>query len=92
MFATNQPSLEEQESFVTIRDYFDDTYNFEQKALILNIINDENSEKIQIVTDRTIFHPQGGGQPKDKGIIISRENNFKFEVEDVLQKDNVILH
>ena len=30
-----------------------------------------------VVTDRTIFHPQGGGQPSDEGTIVSPASVFR---------------
>lgn len=30
-----------------------------------------------VVTDRTIFHPQGGGQPSDEGLIVSPASVFR---------------
>ncbi|MGR4050333.1 alanyl-tRNA editing protein [Kosakonia cowanii] len=39
-----------------------------------------------IVLDRTLFHPQGGGQPADKGWINS------IEVEGVTQQDDEVIH
>ena len=34
-----------------------------------------------VVTDQTIFHPQGGGQPSDIGTIEDETQTLKFEVE-----------
>ena len=31
----------------------------------------EGPDSVPLVMDKTIFHPQGGGQPKDKGFITS---------------------
>ena len=43
----------------TAKDYFDDTYKFEQKVKLIDVI--EGPEGTSLVVDRTIFHPQGGG-------------------------------
>ncbi|CAA0834820.1 Unknown protein [Striga hermonthica] len=43
-----------------------------------------------IILDSTIFHPQGGGQPSDKGFISCRL--FNFIVEDVRSKDKIVYH
>lgn len=40
--------------------------------------------------DATVFHPQGGGQPADKGIISA--GGARFLVEDVRTKDGVVFH
>ena len=42
--------------------------------------------------DKTIFHPQGGGQPKDEGLITSSDSSIKFKVSDLKAKDDAILH
>jgi Ser-tRNA(Ala) deacylase AlaX len=43
-----------------------------------------------IVLDQTIFYPQGGGQPYDRGFIKSGEN--VFEVKEVRYQDGEVLH
>jgi len=48
----------------TFKEYFEDTYKFESTAKIIHINEDGH-----IVLDKTILHPQGGGQPHDKGSI-----------------------
>lgn len=53
-FATMQPDL-------FVPSYLKNTYQFELKTSIREI----KDGKV-LFTD-TIFHPQGGGQPKDKG-------------------------
>ncbi|KAF4175371.1 hypothetical protein CNMCM8927_008608 [Aspergillus lentulus] len=47
-----------------------------------------------IVTEETIFHPQGGGQPSDNGQMKSERNhNASFEVKNVRKStDNRIYH
>ncbi|MBP9722104.1 MAG: alanyl-tRNA editing protein [Gammaproteobacteria bacterium] len=45
--------------------YYFDTYKTEHKATVIAI--DPESQSIEL--DETIFHPQGGGQPSDKGTI-----------------------
>lgn len=46
-----------------IPSYLKNTYLFELKTRIANI------QEGKILFEDTIFHPQGGGQPKDKGWI-----------------------
>jgi alanyl-tRNA synthetase len=57
--------MQEQE---TKRLYLSDTYLFESEARVVGQGKDE-SERNYIVLDQTIFHPQGGGQICDNGII-----------------------
>lgn len=51
----------------TIRDYQIDVYKKESEAKVIDIIREKN--KILIITDKTIFFPEGGGQPSDIGYI-----------------------
>jgi hypothetical protein len=41
-----------------------------------------------VVLDATVFHPQGGGQPADTGVISA--GGARFLVEDVRAKDGVV--
>lgn len=52
-------------------------------------LQDGDGKKI-LILDSTIFHPQGGGQPADNGVILGTDNVFKFIVEDVRAKDGVV--
>jgi Ser-tRNA(Ala) deacylase AlaX len=49
----------------------------------------EESGRRAVVLDATIFHPQGGGQPADTGVI-SSPAGARFLVEDVRAKDGVV--
>ena len=44
-----------------------------------------------MVLDSTIFYPQGGGQPADTGCITADGSNFKFIVQDVRSKDQIVI-
>lgn len=59
---------------MTKLNYLDDTYLFEAEAIFIKV--KENSIRKAVVLDETIFYPQGGGQPADKGEIISGDNIF----------------
>jgi alanyl-tRNA synthetase len=48
--------------------YLTDTYLFESNARVVRQGYDEKGRSY-IVLDQTIFHPQGGGQPCDHGIV-----------------------
>lgn len=55
--------------------FLDNTYLFAILAKIMETGVDEKGN--YFVTDRSIFYPQGGGQPADQGYIsLSRQNNF----------------
>lgn len=51
--------------------YQQDSFLAETTAKVLLQVS-----KDQIVLDRTIFHPQGGGQPSDTGRIVSEKGSF----------------
>ena len=64
--------------------YYEDSYLKEGKAKIIDII--EEAGAIQVVLDQTLFYPEGGGQPADRGSI----NGIK--VLDVQEKNGLIYH
>ena len=43
-----------------------------------------------IILDKTLFYPEGGNQISDKGVIF--KGNYKFNVEHVSKKGNLIIH
>jgi len=90
---------------VTKRIYLTDTYLFNSTAKIIALTKNNTSTSsreenespqqtaIAVILNATIFHPQGGGQPADTGLISSLDNKVVFIVKDVraLQPD-VIFH
>lgn len=55
-------------------DYLDDTYRFNHSAIV---VGNERDERGGFLTfDRTIFYPQGGGQPSDRGVIEIADNTI----------------
>ena len=46
------------------REYYIDSYLFESSALIENICKKDDGILLQL--NKTIFHPQGGGQPESR--------------------------
>ncbi|MFW6041101.1 MAG: alanine--tRNA ligase, partial [Thermoplasmatota archaeon] len=49
-----------------------------------------HSEEDKLILDQTLFYPEGGGQPSDKGVIISE--NKRVHVKNVRREGGVILH
>lgn len=64
---------------MTKLEYLNNPYLFESKSVFVEI--KELNKGKAVILDKTIFYPQGGGQPADKGKIIS--NNVLFLVTDV---------
>ena len=77
------------ESAPTIRDYYDDSYKFSSTGTLLKAEQLEN-EDWSLLLDRTIFHPQGGGQPSDEGKI--RSEDAVFNVTSMKTEGDQILH
>ncbi|MDP3386162.1 MAG: alanyl-tRNA editing protein [Eubacteriales bacterium] len=69
---------------MTIKLYEKDVYQKRTESRVLNVIHDK--EKTLLVLDQTIFFPEGGGQPSDKGTI------GDSQVIHVSEKDGVIYH
>ncbi|CAN0443996.1 unnamed protein product, partial [Scytosiphon promiscuus] len=40
------------------------------EAKILGVVEDPQGPAV--ILDRTVFHPQGGGQPSDQGVLAGR--------------------
>lgn len=57
--------------------FYNDPYLRECQAEIVDIINEDN--KILVILDKTIFYPEGGGQPSDTGEINGVKVTYVFE-------------
>lgn len=64
--------------------YYVDPYLKECESEIVEVI--KNQEKVFVVLDKTIFYPEGGGQPSDTG------NINGINVIYVYEKNNIIYH
>ena len=69
---------------MTKKIYEQDAYQKEGEASILDIV--EENGQIKVILDQTIFYPEGGGQPADKGTI----NNI--QVLDVQETKGIVYH
>mmetsp|Transcript_22166 Transcript_22166/g.33034 ORF Transcript_22166/g.33034 Transcript_22166/m.33034 type:complete len:446 (+) Transcript_22166:97-1434(+) len=76
---------------VTRQLYFKDTHQSMQEVRALSVIKQDGN--IAVVTEKTIFHPQGGGQPSDVGVMTG-ESGTVFRVTKVVRDRDtkVILH
>mmetsp|Transcript_3021 Transcript_3021/g.5789 ORF Transcript_3021/g.5789 Transcript_3021/m.5789 type:complete len:310 (-) Transcript_3021:57-986(-) len=70
--------------------YMDDTYRNKAEAKVIQIVSGEQ-ESI-VITDQTIFHPQGGGQPSDEGTMTVGSNNFEVKKVTKAKETGAILH
>ncbi len=70
--------------------YLQDQQLFTAKATILESGEREEDEKKFLILDQSIFYPQGGGQPWDKGYIKTEQGIFK--VDEVRIIDDRIYH
>ena len=80
------------EGLQTEKEYFKDTYKFEMTAKITAIEANAETQDPMVVLDKTIFHPQGGGQPHDKGFMESLDGKTKFEVAEMKDVAGKIQH
>ena len=62
---------------------------FTDSATLLSVAQHHNNQQA-VVVDQTIFYPQGGGQPYDKGLI--KNGNNIFVIEEVRFKDGTVYH
>lgn len=70
----------------TTRKYYEDPNLAEFSTTVLGIF-----EPNIVLLEETIFYPEGGGQPSDKGTI-ERENGENLSVTNVINYKNRILH
>ncbi len=73
----------------TIPVYWKDSYLTSCDSKILRVAPDEK-KYWYVVLDQTIFHPKGGGQPSDKGVL--EGNGFELEVKKAMLAGAVIVH
>lgn len=77
-------------------DYFDHMFTLQSNSTLLSSFLDDDY-RWALVLESTIFHPQGGGQPCDYGIISATHSSpdsprFKFVVQDVRSKNGIVFH
>lgn len=59
-------------------------------ATVISTQKDDVTQRASIILDKTIFYPQGGGQPADQGIIENAHG--RFTVNDVRLIDGIVHH
>ncbi len=65
--------------------FYRDPYLRDATARVIDV--KKNGGKTALLLERTIFYPEGGGQPSDRGWI--EGENFRMKVERVYGKDEV---
>lgn len=60
-------------------------------ALIGAVLELETGQ-VALLLDRTIFYPQGGGQPYDQGTIQRLDGSALFKVDEVRLKEDIVYH
>jgi Ser-tRNA(Ala) deacylase AlaX len=68
--------------------YLENMCQLTGEAHVIEIISEENSKKV--ILDQTVFYPQGGGQPSDKGLIKNVE--AVFEIQHVSIDNGIVYH
>jgi len=76
----------------TERLFYDDQYRTEFEAVVLDVFErDVDGEpSYDVVLDQTMFYPEGGGQPADRGTLSTEDKTVP--VRDVQVRDGVVLH
>ena len=71
-------------SLKTTKVFLEDTYLFQllDCTLVQKQQDEKDPLKLLLIFDKTICHPQGGGQPSDSGEIIT-EKNGRFPISDL---------
>lgn len=61
----------------------------ETQARVIKVVPEKRT-RAYLILDQTIFHPKGGGQPSDRGIIRSQE--YEVTVKKAIQYKGVVIH
>lgn len=69
--------------------YLSDSYQRKCKSQVLKIAQ-EKKKRIYLILDQTIFHPKGGGQPSDQGILQSV--SCRINVRKAMFGKGIVIH
>jgi len=75
--------------------YYEDPYKTEVEAAVLEVRENTGGLLRDITLDQTVFFPEGGGQPGDKGEIIGKNGSAKIEYtrlanEEVIHQGKIV--
>ncbi len=73
----------------TVSVYWRDSYLTNYSSKLVKAVHDEK-KFWYVVLDETIFHPKGGGQPSDKGLLLGA--GFRMEVRKAMFSGTVVVH
>jgi misacylated tRNA(Ala) deacylase len=68
---------------------YTDAYARSTAARVLAVAGDESPE---VLLDRTVFYPGGGGQPSDRGLLIRPGDGAAWQVRGAGKRDGEIVH
>ena len=68
--------------------FYDDQGRTEFEAVVLDVF--DRGDEYDVVLDQTMFYPEGGGQPADRGQLTAGE--AAVDVVDVHERNGVVLH
>ena len=61
----------------------------ESQARVIKVVPEKRTHAY-LILNQTIFHPKGGGQPSDRGVICSRE--YEVTVKKAIRYHGVVIH
>ena len=72
-------------------------FQFESQSSVVDVIGavegiTKEADEAIVILDKTIFHPQGGGQPNDEGHMQNTDGSVKFKVNNLVCKKDAIYH
>ena len=72
----------------TLKMYWEDSYATEFSGTVMDVWQEAGN--LFVVLDRTLFYPEGGGQPSDRGIIVPAASMLSLQAKDAEQLYSVI--
>ncbi|KAJ4722193.1 Alanine--tRNA ligase [Melia azedarach] len=72
-------------------EYYHNMIKLQSESKIISYFKSDDGRHA-LVLESTVFHPQGGGQPSDTGVVTVANSDVKFIVQDVRSKDGIVYH
>ena len=85
----------QRKNMLTEKLYSQDVYMKECQARVTEVVPFEGGHKIAL--DRTVFFPEGGGQPADRGVLLPADRTMSdedgvIEIYDVHESEGIVYH